>query len=238
MAKNLALRLFMDLEKRWGDMREPAFNPNVQYGFLKRQIGIHRVFCLASFLDPRFKKLGFLKHAHDRQSIWDAMAEEMLKVINENTFDFKDTQEEPDEDITTISEGSIEDDPLHRYMGRITRGQQGTNDDPLSKEDKIKMELNHYKNEVELPLFTGGERNCPLQWWKDRQKKFPILSRLARIYLAVQATSASSERVFSKAERVISKKRTNLDPARAGSLIWLAAILKQEPVLSLPFDLE
>ena len=74
----------------------------------------------------------------------------------------------------------------------------------------------------------------PFAPWRDRQFRFPILSRLARIYLTVQATSASSERVFSKAERVISKKRTSLSPQRAGSLIWLAGILKQEPALSLP----
>ena len=93
------------------------------------------------------------------------------------------------------------------------------------------------------PVYRFGWLDRPfapwpeLKWWRDRQFRFPILSRLARIYLAVQATSASSERVFSKAERVISKKRTSLSPQRAGSLIWLAGILKQEPALSLPNSL-
>ena len=91
-------------------------------------------------------------------------------------------------------------------MAGISKGQQQTNGNSRSHEDMIEMELTEYKNEPELPTKTRGERNSPLEWWKSSQNRFPILSRLARIYLAVQATSASSERVFSKAERVISKE--------------------------------
>ena len=115
VAKNLASRLLIDLEARWGRLDEPAFNPEVQYGFMKRQIGIHKVFCLASLLDPRFKKLGFLKHVNDEESIWNVLKEEMLKVIDDNTFHFKDTT--ADEDIISISEAESDsegDDVLDR----------------------------------------------------------------------------------------------------------------------------
>ena len=137
----------------------------------------------------------------------------MLKVIDDNTFDFKDTT--TDENIINISEAESDsegDDVLDRYMAGISKGQQQTNGNSRSHEDMIEMELTEYKNEPELPTKTRGERNFPLEWWKSSQNRFPILSRLARIYLAVQATSASSGRVFPKAERVISKRRTNLSP--------------------------
>jgi hypothetical protein len=43
----------------------------------------------------------------------------------------------------------------------------------------------------------------PLAWWKGNERKFPILAKLARMYLAIQATSAPSERIFSVASRII-----------------------------------
>ena len=95
------------------------------------------------------------------------------------------------------------------------------NANAVSTDQIIKQELADYKKMAVLPLKNKkeGKNNCPLEWWKNWQTRFPILSRLARIYLAVQSTSASSERVFSKAERVISKSRCRLSPQKAGSLI-------------------
>ena len=62
-----------------------------------------------------------------------------------------------------------------------------------------------------------------------RQVEYPILWSLARIFLAAPATSASSERIFSKAERVISKGRTSrLSAEKAGKMIWIAGVMKQE----------
>ena len=42
------------------------------------------------------------------------------------------------------------------------------------------------------------------------QAKFPILTKLAMRYLAIPATSAASERVWSRASRIISMKRARL----------------------------
>ena len=37
----------------------------------------------------------------------------------------------------------------------------------------------------------------PLMWWKQHQQEFPRLARMTRQYLAVPASSASPERLFS-----------------------------------------
>ena len=42
------------------------------------------------------------------------------------------------------------------------------------------------------------------------------------VYLAVQATSAPSERVFSLAFRIIANKYTRLDPALAGKMLFVS----------------
>ena len=84
-------------------------------------------------------------------------------------------------------------------------------------------ELKLYRKQEILPLkVKGGDGySNPLLWWKNRAETFPRLSKLARYYLAIQATSAPSERVFSLANMIISRLRTRLDPETAGALVFL-----------------
>ncbi|QRV80504.1 hAT family dimerization protein [Ceratobasidium sp. AG-Ba] len=46
-----------------------------------------------------------------------------------------------------------------------------------------------------------------LQWWKEHEHDFPILSRIARDYLGIPATSVSVECLFSKCKLVMSDYR-------------------------------
>ena len=46
-----------------------------------------------------------------------------------------------------------------------------------------------------------------LEWWKKRAHLFPHLVVLARDYIAIQATSAASERSFSRANLIITRLR-------------------------------
>jgi hypothetical protein len=48
--------------------------------------------------------------------------------------------------------------------------------------------------------------NCPLSWWKSSAHRFKNLERLAVKFLAIPATSAPSERIWSRAARVLTVK--------------------------------
>jgi hypothetical protein len=53
-------------------------------------------------------------------------------------------------------------------------------------------ELNAYMRVQQVANDTD-----PLMWWKQHQQEFPRLARMVRQYLAVPASSASPERLFS-----------------------------------------
>jgi len=56
----------------------------------------------------------------------------------------------------------------------------------------VEAELHAYARVQQVPLDTD-----PLMWWKQHVQEFPRLARMDRQYLAVLATSASPERLFS-----------------------------------------
>ena len=78
---------------------------------------------------------------------------------------------------------------------------------------------------------SKGDFTNPLQWWKFRGVKYPLLRKLARKMLCIPATSAPSERVFSVAGLTISKLRTKLKPDNASCLVFLKENWKLSKIL-------
>ena len=79
-------------------------------------------------------------------------------------------------------------------------------------ERQIDSEIYLYKGLSSLPMFSDIDKthyNNPLLWWKATALKFPLLSRRAQKVLAIQATSAPSERVFSSGGNVVTKNRAS-----------------------------
>ena len=66
----------------------------------------------------------------------------------------------------------------------------------------------------------------PLKWWKFEESRLPTLSKVARKYLCVCATSVESERTFSTGGNIVTKKRSSLKPNKVNQLIFLAKNLK------------
>lgn len=66
-----------------------------------------------------------------------------------------------------------------------------------------------------------SHNHCPFEWWKNHADKFSRFVPLARKYLAIPATSTSSERVFSTAGNIVSNKRCNLNPEYVDKLVFL-----------------
>jgi hypothetical protein len=127
----------------------------------------------------------------------------------------------------TINANSTQDDSFD-FLKRVM-GSDDDNDDNGGHgvgeniENLIAQEIKLYRREQKVPLVSGttGKFTDVLEWWKYNERIYPMLASLARIVLCIPATSAPSERIFSTANLIISKKRARLDPETAGDIIFL-----------------
>ena len=67
-----------------------------------------------------------------------------------------------------------------------------------------------------------------LEWWKENQLLLPILSKIAKDYLAIPATSAPSERLFSEAGNLICLKQVGLSGDSVEANMILRSWLKED----------
>ncbi len=92
-------------------------------------------------------------------------------------------------------------------------------------EQRFELELERY-----MRLPAEETTTDPFQWWKAHHANFPILSKLARKYLIITATSVPSERVFSTSGDVIVDTRCSLSGNNAEMLIFCAKNQKYMPM--------
>ena len=79
-------------------------------------------------------------------------------------------------------------------------------------------------SEVEAYLAAGSTSSTddqPLTFWKANATKYPKLSRVAKKFLAVPATSAPIERIFSHARNILQANRAHLLPKNFEQLLLL-----------------
>jgi len=100
-----------------------------------------------------------------------------------------------------------------------------SSDEPSWKQARLEMLARHAADrgnsdrEIEQLRCLSSTSDDMLKWWRQQTSTFLKLAALARSVLAVPATSAPSERVFSVAGLVINAKRSSLVPLRANKII-------------------
>ena len=86
--------------------------------------------------------------------------------------------------------------------------------EPDSNDELFSTQVNTV--ETECTRWYKEPRVSPhtdiIQFWASKAYDYPIMSQMAKDYLAIPATSAASERVFSNASDIITKKRNRLSP--------------------------
>lgn len=158
---------------------------------------------LTSALDPRYKNLLFLTE--------EAKQKVFMKIMEEIETEEQTTSTEGSE-IETCSPSPKRKKPEDDFFAVY---------DTAAKDCEIQT-----NSEKEIHLYQSFEvleRNGdPLGWWQTYEKRLPQLSRLAKKYLCVPATSVASERHFSAAGRTVSKIRNRLLPETTDVLLFVS----------------
>jgi len=106
---------------------------------------------------------------------------------------------------TPQPDANLNEAPPAAKRSRLGRWSEcGDQDSVLGAEVEVDFYLKVGKADTEDPADL-------LPWWKAKACMFPRLAKLAKRVLAIPATSASSERTFSRAGLAVTEKRTNLD---------------------------
>ena len=170
---------------------------------------INLLLLIASFLDPRFK----LKFVDDRETVLDEMKKQLTEILvsESETDSLASTVDTPP--ATKKAKG------FGKILGKCLSGT--TTQLGLTPQEKVKQELDCYLGHPQLEI-----EESPLSWWKIEHQRYPHLSRLARKYLCLCATSVPSERIFSVAGEIVSDRRSALKPEKVDQLVFLARNLK------------
>jgi hypothetical protein len=83
-------------------------------------------------------------------------------------------------------------------------------------------EFDSYKALVlEARNMTEALKPDVLKWWKIGQEQFPTIALLARKFLALQGSSVSVERLFSRTGKMVTDQRQSMAPLTLEALIFL-----------------
>ncbi len=173
----------------------------------------------ATFIDPRYRDI------NPGDDFKDALLEEMLAV-----FDERRDGGDGESAMQTLAagegeEGSALSPPPKKIknLADLLGKRKAQSSNPVPKRIRADTEVARYLQEEALDLHSD-----PIAWWRDNQARFPLLSKVGRKYMTICATSAPSERVFSKAGNIVSPLRSSLKPNKVNMLVFLACNMKTE----------
>jgi len=72
------------------------------------------------------------------------------------------------------------------------------------------QEVNELSRYLEGAAHSVTSETRPLEWWRENAARFPTMAQLARKYLAVPASNAEIERVFSHAKLQLPDRRNRM----------------------------
>ncbi|OCT94090.1 E3 SUMO-protein ligase ZBED1-like [Xenopus laevis] len=174
---------------------------------------------VATFLDPRYKKLPFLS-AFERAQVENRVIEEAKCFIDKGKENLKN-----EDKVFTISE-----EPPMKKMASSTPPptssinsmlaeifcQSGSSEDQEEWHAQVVEELSNFKSQKVL-----GLNEDPLKWWSDRLTLFPLLPKVLQKYWCIRPTRVFPERLFSSSANVVNAKRNRLAPAHVDEQIFL-----------------
>ena len=210
VGKTSATHFLADFECQWRTATAATFDDTVERGIGNCQKGVHPALLTAQLLGPRFKSLPFVPGAESKV----ATKEPVLEIVIQSNSEHRQN--------TNPSPAAVAVAAVHAPAARANNLLAGIADMVAAAEEGLEQAEGSFNSVAEICndelkrhikaksqdfQFKTGKKdsegedilgyNDPLDWWKEFQNLCPILARLAKIYLSVQASSAALEKVFS-----------------------------------------
>jgi len=166
----------------------------------------------AMILDPTFKTSFWKKNEAFIMDYLHVSVDTIVETFREllETYD----EQHPQPNLNPSASSALLSKKSNKQLSFFTSELYDTTNN--SNPQSVHAELSLYLKEETEPEGTDI-----LKYWFARQRRFPMLSQMAWIYLAIPATSAALERVFFKGQRIISWKRSSLNPKVVEELLCI-----------------
>ncbi|CAD6891169.1 unnamed protein product, partial [Tilletia caries] len=170
----------------------------------------NRLTLAASLLHPNNRRLFHISYPAYRATAETALRELLDELVN--------TQDKgpspPSKDPAAPEIGTSLPSPCS--AARQLREQDANTEEHENRSDNEEDEVAQYLNPKICPWRASD--GTPYKWWRDNEKVFPTLSKLARIILAISGSSSAVERVFSQVALVSTNRRGSLSAATISQL--------------------
>jgi len=114
---------------------------------------------------------------------------------------------------------------------------------PVLAKRRMHQEFAHFRNQKRASNTQKSELDAYLEdehvrddenfeilsWWKTNKDKYPVLSTMARDFLAIPLSTVSSESAFSLSGRILSDNRSSMTPETLEALVCVKDCLYKLP---------
>lgn len=181
----------------------------------------------AAILDPRFKLKSAKRELQQyvSASLQGEAVQQLATVCAAGSMAVAEEVTVADTDPVPSTSSAAD----HDYFCQPTAHSASSGIDELFRDSGEDEEQSDTENndtvEADLRQFLQEKRlarnQCPLEWWKQNSSRFKTLNRLAKLYLAIPAASAASERVFSVAGLTVNRLRSSLLPEHVDMMVTM-----------------
>jgi hypothetical protein len=176
---------------------------------LNHRLPITELNVVAALLDPSQRNLSYVQEflTAENTTAVDLLKKALVKYVG--PFD-------------TVTHGL----QTSRADGAVTDGESPDNPAPWkrAKQELLSKHTCSQPNqdrEIQQFRCLSIAPDDVLAWWSTQTETFPTLAMLARIIMAIPATSAPSERIFSIAGLTINAKRSSLAPSTVDKVVFV-----------------
>ena len=173
------------------ERRMPDYEHNITY--------IH-----AAILDPRFK-LRWCRDEAEKRHLQRELTEEVEKIKSSQE---NGTRACAHQNTTDSEPPAKKKKELFSFMSEVSDAHATTSLSSTETQDYL-----------DLPALAMSKN--PATFWKDNNRKFPVLAKIAKDVLGVPASSAAVERLFSIAGKIFTPQRCRLTDKRFAQLMFI-----------------